>query len=368
MKNPIGLYIHVPFCLSKCPYCDFYSTSFDSEIAEAYTRAVLRAIEKSPRKSHAADTVYFGGGTPALLGAKNLSRILETAAKYFRFTPNPEITLEANPAAALELPMLRRAGFNRISFGAQSGIDAELEQLGRLHRAEDARRSILAAKDAGFENISADLMLGIPCQTGESLRQSIGFLAGLPLSHISAYMLKIEEGTPFAIQGKSKLCPDEDALAEMYLGCVNMLSALGFKQYEISNFAKNGARSRHNLKYWQLREYIGIGPSAHSFIDGLRYFFPRDLGAFIKAENPYELAVPDGEGGGFEEYAMLRLRLCEGLDLQQAKAIYNIEVSGIAEKARVLERNRLLKTEGDVVALTPEGFLVSNSVTTNLLF
>lgn len=368
MKEPVGVYIHVPFCLSKCPYCDFYSVKSDSSLIESYVAAVCRAIKHSGEDGRRVDSIYFGGGTPSLLDKKYLSGILEALDRTFVFA-GPEITLEANPAAALVrgLRGLRSAGFNRISFGVQSAVDAELSALGRLHTAEDARRSILAANDAGFENISADLMLGVPRETGESLKHSIDFLTDLPLSHISAYMLKIEEGTAFAKSGERMLCPDEDSAAEIYLDCVKALEGEGFSQYEISNFAKKGMESLHNLKYWRCEEYLGIGPSAHSFISGRRFYTPRNLKSFIEAGNPASLVVSDGDGGGFEEYAMLRLRLCEGLDLTVAAKKFGMDTEKIAKKAAVLERQGLLSLKKNIISLTPKGFLLSNPVTANLL-
>lgn len=369
MKS-FGLYFHVPFCVSKCPYCDFYSIKFDDTLAEAYTAAVCRALQSSRALygGRISDTVYFGGGTPSLLGAQRLSRILGEAAKQFSFS-DPEITLEANPGTVSTdlLKDLRYAGFNRISFGVQSGIDCELKALGRLHDAAEARSCVLNAQKAGFQNISADLMLGIPLQTRSSLRQSIGFLTELPLSHISAYMLKIEESTPFAAQNKSVLCADEDETAGMYLDCVEHLAHHGFTQYEISNFARGGAVSRHNLKYWLGEDYLGIGPSAHSLMDGKRFYAPRELIAFTTAENPFSLTVPDGDGGGFEEYVMLRLRLCEGLDTSKSEQLFGVHSGRLIEKARPFEKAGLLVVEEGVISLTPRGFLLSNSIIAELL-
>ena len=366
MHDSLGLYIHVPFCLSKCPYCDFYSVNPDEGALTAYTDAVCRALSSVEYSSNPVDTVYFGGGTPVLLGEKNLSRILETAEKHFCFT-EPEVTIEAYPAAvtASGLTSLRYSGFNRVSFGVQSGVDAELAALGRLHTSAEARQSILDANKAGFQNISADLMLGIPHQDTESLARSIDFLGELPLSHVSAYMLKIEENTAFYKLGASV---DDDALSDMYLCAVKKLGGLGFRQYEISNFAKNSAVSRHNLKYWTLGEYLGAGPSAHSFIGGRRFFIPRGLKSFIEAENPMSLAVPDGDGGGFEEYAMLRLRLCEGLHLAEAAEKYGADTEKITKKAKPLIKSGLVKMENGAVSLTPRGFLLSNTVTAALLY
>lgn len=368
MKDSIGIYIHVPFCLSKCPYCDFYSGKTEKSLIAAYSGAVCRAIRHSGVNGRRVDSIYFGGGTPSLLDAKALSEILEETGKEFDLQ-EPEVTLEANPATVDgdKLRKLREIGFNRISFGVQSAVDAELASLGRLHTAEDAARSVLAANNAGFENISADLMLGIPRQTRESLKRSIGFLTALPVTHISAYMLKIEEGTAFAESAERKLCPGEDELAEIYLDCVKELEGRGFYQYEISNFAKKGMESRHNLKYWRCVEYLGIGPSAHSFLGGQRFYIPRDLDSFINAETPMTLAVQNGEGGGFDEYAMLRLRLCEGLDLTEAGERFGVETGSIAKKATALERHGLLVFKNNVISLTPQGFLLSNAVTAELL-
>lgn len=367
MKESLGIYIHVPFCVSKCPYCDFYSVKADASAIEAYVDAVCRSINCSENRG-TVESVYFGGGTPSLLDARHIDRILKTIKECF-FMSDAEITVEANPAATLahELSGLRDAGVNRVSFGVQSGNDSELKALGRLHTVGDAKSSIIAAKNAGFENISADLMLGIPHQTRASLTESIHFLTGLPLSHISAYMLKIEQDTPFYKQNKLELCPGEDVLAEMYLDCVKMLEASGFLQYEISNFAKVGKESRHNLKYWHCEEYLGIGPSAHSYKDGRRFYLPRDIDAFINAENPMTLAVFDGDGGDFEEYAMLRLRLKEGLDLRKATEKFGIKTDNVAKKATVLEKRGLLTFENNIIALTPQGFLLSNAVTAELL-
>ena len=343
----IGLYIHVPFCVRKCPYCDFYS--LPPKNLEAYTQAVCRAIEQSGLAGRKVGTVYFGGGTPALLPEKHLRKILACADKFFKLDKGVEMTIEANPAAGA-VP----SGFNRVSFGVQSLIDNELKALGRLHAANEA---IDAITRCDAENISADIMLGIPGQTMASLRQTLDRLLTLPLSHVSAYMLKVEENTPFAVQGIQPA--DEDMLAEMYLFCVGYLAENGFEQYEISNFARDGRVSRHNLNYWDCGEYLGLGPSAHSFTGGKRFYFPRDLQAFCDARNPFELAISDGEGGGFEEYAMLRLRLTAGLDLS--------EKPHILAKAAPMERHGLLRIKNGVISLTPQGFLLSNKIIAELL-
>lgn len=351
-----GLYIHVPFCLSKCPYCDFYSIKYNKETANSYTEAVIRNIQHYGR---GFDTVYFGGGTPFLLWGK-ICEILS----FIDITKDAEITVEANPctADAKSLTALRKAGVNRISFGVQSLNDSELKALGRRHDASTAINAVKTAKKQGFDNISADIMLGTPGQTSESAAQTIHQLSLLPVTHISAYMLKIEENTPFA---KAKLeLPDEDEICSIYLKSTELLNNLGFDQYEISNYAKKGFSCRHNLKYWNCEEYLGIGPAAHSYYNGKRFFAPRDLNAFISSE--YQKTITeDQKPCGHEEYAMLRLRLTEGLSLSEYE-----ELGGDADAMkRVLSTipYEYFSINGDTLSLTPKGFLVSNMIIGRLL-
>ena len=368
--NSIGLYIHIPFCASKCPYCDFYSLPGGGEAMDAYLGAVVRAVETHPFGPLRADTVYFGGGTPSLLGAPRLTALLEAIARHIPPADDSEITLEANPGTVSPgaLKALREGGFNRVSFGVQSLAEEELRALGRRHTAAEAESAILAAHAAGFAHISADLMLGIPRQTRQSLARSIERLCALPVDHVSAYLLKVEEGTPLAASPLLRLCPGEDDAARLYLDCVEALERAGLRQYEISSFARPGAQARHNLKYWLCAPYLGIGPAAHSYLNGSRFCFPRDLDAFTGAQEPFSLVREDGEGGGFEEYAMLRLRLREGLDLAEAAAVFGADTGAIRQRALPLEKRGLLRIEGDAVSLTPEGFLLSNAVTGALLF
>ena len=351
-----GLYIHIPFCLSKCPYCDFYSIKYNRETADIYANAVVRNIRHYGGRF---DTVYFGGGTPFLLWEK-ICEILE----HIDITKDAEITVEANPCVvdAKSLAALRKAGVNRISFGVQSLNDNELRALGRRHDAYTAVHAVKIAKEQGFDNISADIMLGTPGQTAESVTKTIQQLSTLPVTHISAYMLKIEEDTPFA---KTKLeLPDEDEVCSIYLNVTELLCSLGFKQYEISNYAKKGFPCRHNLKYWNCEEYLGIGSAAHSYYNGKRFFVERDLNAFISDE--YQQTVnEEGDPGSHEEYAMLRLRLTEGLSLSEYKAL-----GGDAEGMKLILNTipcEYYTIRGDVVSLTPKGFLVSNMIIGRLL-
>ena len=343
-----GLYIHVPFCVRKCPYCDFFSVT-DLSLREAYTEAVIRNIRAL---NDSFSTVYFGGGTPSLLTEEQIHRILSAA----EILPGAEISMEANPGTADEdyLRNVRSAGINRISLGVQSFDNGELKSLGRIHSSEEAVSAILSAEKAGFENISADLMLAVSGQTPATLRRNLETVVSLPLTHISAYMLKVESGTPLSLDNELlEKIPDEDETAEMYLEAVNFLENQGFEQYEISNFAHNGFECRHNLGYWKCGEYYGIGCSAHSFIDGERFCCRDSLREFIAS--PIQGKVSLGSGGDAGERAMLALRLTkEGIPANL--------FPGLEERSKPLVRKGLMKKEQGFLKLTPEGCLVSNEI------
>jgi len=364
----IGIYLHIPFCKTKCPYCDFYSIPFSEGLADAYTAALLRAMETQPFGDLRADTVYLGGGTPSLMGLKRLDALLSQTVRLFGLDGDSEITLEANPdtVAPALLSGLRRCGYNRISFGVQSADDRELAALGRPHTAGQARDAILAAYTAGFENISADLMLGVPRQTLKSLEQSVEFLKSLPVRHISAYMLSIEPGAAFYHLRDGLPLPNEDEEAALYLVCVELLQGAGFTQYEVSNFAREGAPCRHNLKYWRCEQYLGLGPAAHSFMGSARYFFGKDTEAFINTRDVFSLLRCDGAGGGIAEQLMLRLRLSEGFDTKLPE-LRGARPDFLLEKARELSGCGLCTVRDGVISLTAKGFLLSNTVTAALL-
>ena len=356
-----GIYIHVPFCAKKCPYCDFYSDRFTKTTALEYTEAVIRDINAFGER-FTADTVYFGGGTPSMLPAENISQILGTMRERFELI-SPEITLEVNPSTVTEqkLTAYRDMGINRLSFGVQSAVDKELSFLGRLHTFDKAKQAVEKAKDVGFDNISCDLMTGIPYQTEDSLKYSIDALCALPVTHISSYMLKIEEGTPFDNEDTKKLLPDEETVSEYYLKMVEMLEKYGFMQYEISNFSKKGYESRHNLKYWKCEEYVGFGPSAHSYYGGKRYSIPDDLSGFISGG--YEQIVTDGTPGQWDERIMLGLRLKKGIDVNN----YPDKKERLLKKAVLFEKAGYMEINGSNISLTPRGFLLSNSIIAELI-
>lgn len=346
----IGLYIHVPFCRKKCPYCDFYSVGYRDELAEQYTDAVIRNLHYYNEEY---DTVYFGGGTP-ILTARHIPRIL----KACRIKSGAEITVECNPLEMDEetLKLLYGCGVNRISVGVQSAVRNELRVLGRTHTFEQARNAILTASKVGFADISADWMLGTPNQDHRSLTYTVKQLTELPISHLSAYLLKIEPNTAFGKKPPENL-PDEDKSAELYLSAVDMLNVLGMKQYEISNFARDGMTSRHNLKYWRREEYLGIGPAAHSFYNGKRFAVERDVKGFIAADHQKEI-ITDEHPDETEERIMLGLRLREGIPE---------ELWRCAASALPLIPENYYRIENGRLSLTPKGFLVSNEIIATLL-
>lgn len=346
-----GLYIHVPFCLSKCPYCDFYSVRYSKSLAADYTKAVIHNLKQYDEPF---DTVYFGGGTPVLL-SDEIGEML----KAVNIAENAEITVEANPCISdiKRLSALRNSGVNRISFGVQSMDDNELKFLGRRHTAEQAIAAINLANEVGFDNISADLMLGLQGQKKGGIAHSVDVLASLPVSHISAYLLKIEEGTPFAEMDID--IPEDDELSELYLYTCEQLEKSGFMQYEISNFSKSGAQCRHNLKYWRCEEYLGIGPAAHSFYKGKRFCTERDIEKFILSDIQ-EITITDDTAGDFEEYAMLKLRLTEGLTFEECES-YGVTRAVIENRCRKIPDEYYSINEKGV-SLTKNGFLLSNAV------
>jgi len=353
-----GVYIHVPFCRSKCNYCDFYSLPPDRVGAEQYLDALGAAMQ--PYRGMRVDTVYFGGGNPLLLGENNLCRLLAQVRRCFDLTADAEITLETNPEnVGLEgLRLLRQNGFNRISVGVQSLDDGTLRLLGRRHDAETALNALKTAKEAGFEHLSADLMLALPDQTELQVRQTVRRLVDCGIDHLSAYLLKLEPGTPFWKAPPS--LPDDDAAADLYLAACDACQQNGLVQYEVSNFARPGGQSRHNLRYWELRPYLGFGPAAHSFYGGRRFYYPRSLEGFL---NDPTRTVDDGEGGGLDEQLTLALRLSKGLDAVHTAGLPDV----LTPRLRAWQAAGLCALDGDGLRLTPRGFLVSNHIISDIL-
>lgn len=364
-----GLYLHIPYCRAKCRYCDFYSRGGCRAVPDAYVNALLAALERfanaaAPGRASAPprpDTVYFGGGTPGLLTPAQAGRLISAANPL----PGAEITLEANPenlTPAL-LEGWRRAGVNRLSLGVQSARDESLARLGRRHTAVQSRAALCMARAAGFENISGDIMLALPGYTNAEFDETLALLAEGGAAHISAYLLKVEPGTAFAVRPPDGL-PGEDAAADFYLYAAGQLQKVGYVQYEISNFARPGREGRHNLIYWNCGDYLGLGPAAHSCMAGRRFYWPADTAAFIQGRAQ---PVPDG-GCTAEDYIMLRLRLCSGLDLEILKTKYNTEFTNAQiQFVKKCCAAGYARFDGRVLALTPRGMLVQNSILCELL-
>ena len=363
--DSIGIYVHIPFCDCKCAYCDFFSISNKSEY-DKYVREVNKRIDMfSDIYKYKVDTIYFGGGTPSVLETDRLCAILRNIKYRFVVSDLCEVTVEVNPCSAenIDFRVLRRTGFNRISIGMQSAIDSELKILSRRHTAQKARETVENARLGGFDNISLDLMLCIPNQTKNSLTESIKFCKDCNVEHISAYILKIEEGTHFYKIKDNLNLFDDDEQAKMYLHAVNELEKYGYHQYEISNFSKVGFEGKHNLKYWRDEEYLGVGPSAHSFVDGKRFYYDRSFEKFYNNEIIY-----DGCGGDIEEYIMLKLRLKEGLSLAVLSQKYGFNPTpAFYNRINQLKNQGLLEHKEDIINLTKEGFLLSNSIINYIL-
>ena len=359
MKQTLGLYIHIPFCKAKCAYCDFYSLARSEGRMDAYVAALISSLRAAApdAAAYAVDTVYFGGGTPSFLGAERLAALLEAVFDCFAVAPDAEITLEANPESARDasaLRTLRGAGFNRISLGMQSADDVELRAIGRIHTARDTEAAVETARAAGFDNLSLDLIYGLPSQTRERWRGNLAAAAALAPEHLSCYGLKVEPGTMLYARRDSIALPDDDAQADMYLDAVEYLAVQGYAQYEISNFARPGRESRHNLKYWTLGEYLGFGPGAHSDFGGRRFAVARELDAFLAGEAMYSESSVITPRERAAERVMLGLRLTRGLPSD--------ELAGAETVLRACTAHGLAEQNGGCWRLTPQGFLVSNAI------
>ena len=376
MEQTLGLYIHIPFCRSKCQYCDFYSLSGQEDRMDRYQTALLTHLtESAPHAAgYVVDTVYFGGGTPSYYGDKRLGELLRHIKKLFRVDRHAEITLEANPdsVSLRSLRRLHRAGFNRISLGVQSADDAMLADLGRPHSFAQAKQAAEWARKAKFDNLSLDLIYGLPGQDLSGWQDTVEQVLALNPDHISAYGLKVEEGTPLHRRvEQGELLPDDDTQAVCYLWTVERLEQAGYGQYEISNFAREGKRSRHNWKYWMTQPYMGFGPGAHSDFGQRRYSFVRDLEGYIKGVlegGPIvdeDDEIPSKERGG--EYLMLRLRTVHGIEEWEYRRTYFMNFAPIEALLNEFAAHGLAERTDGRWRLTPKGFLLSNRVIGTLL-
>jgi len=376
VEKNLGIYIHIPFCKSKCVYCDFYSLSGSETQMDSYTDALCSHIAETAAflTGYCVDTIYFGGGTPSYLGEKRLSSILKIILKKFHVTRDAEITLEANPDSAGDwkaLKALRKAGFNRISLGMQSACNEELTEIGRIHTMDQVKRAVEASRKAKFDNLSLDLIYGLPHQTLERWQANLASAVELSPEHLSCYGLKVEEGTPLFLRRDTAMLPDDEAQADMYLYTVDYLSRMGYPQYEISNFARPGKESRHNLKYWTLGEYAGFGPGAHSDLGGVRYAYEKDLLGYIegvKSSGPLfseNDRIPDTDRD--VEWLMLGLRTVQGLDPKAYENRFRRRFTCFLPFLQECERAGYAVQEAGRWHLTPTGFLLSNQIIGKML-
>ncbi|MBQ8600555.1 MAG: radical SAM family heme chaperone HemW [Clostridia bacterium] len=353
----LSLYLHTPFCRRKCAYCAFYSAPAGEETKDRFLAAMKKAIAgAAEEEKRPLSTLYLGGGTPALLGEERLAEMLQAVREHFVFEPQAERTVELNPESTTPalLQTLKDCGINRISLGVQSLNEEELKILGRLHDREVALDALQMIFEAGFTNVSVDVMFGLPGQTAETFGATLDELLAYPVTHLSAYSLQLEEGTPLAENAEPM---DEEREEELWWLLCRKAREQGFEHYEISNFAKPGYASRHNTAYWKRTDYIGLGPAAHSFWKGVRYSYPEDLAAFC--EKPWPLCTPQSvsQREAVEEAIMLGLRLKEGIPLEWMPGGFDYtryEAFGRVENGRF--------------ALNERGFTLSNSIISDILY
>jgi len=390
MPGPLSLYVHIPFCTAKCGYCDFNSYAGHEHLVPSYTEALVREARlwRSATAGRPVETVFFGGGTPSLMPLEEMSPIMDGLRAAFEFARDAEVTLEANPGS-LDEPYLRRLrelGFNRLSIGVQSFHDDELRALDRLHTAADARAAYRAARAAGFDNVNLDLIFGLPEQPIGRWQRSLEDALALAPEHLSLYALTVEEGTPLArdvARGRTP-APDPDAQADQYDWTVSRMGRAGYEHYEISNWARPGRRCRHNLTYWQCRDYLGLGAGAHSYVDGVRFAVAATPGQYVSlVEQSWREAegangktpmrqVVSGETVSPElamsDALILGLRLVDGVSLADFRARFDRDALDVYGErlAEPLEWG-LLEIESGSLRLTSRGRFVANEVFTRLL-
>ncbi len=367
----LGLYLHIPFCKSKCHYCDFCSFPHaDEKIIHRYCLTLEEEIAAygQTMREYTVNTVYFGGGTPTCLPASRLASLLCSVAKHFSVAQDAEISTECNPATVdgEALSCLRRAGFNRLSIGAQSLNDNELRLLGRIHTAKDFEQTYSLARAAGFDNISADVMFGIPEQTGKSFLETLSALTELAPEHISAYGLKVEEGTPFFARRKTLALPNEDEEREMYMNAVEYLAAKGYARYEISNFAKKDRESRHNLRYWEREDYLGMGLSAYSCLGNERFSNTDNMEDYLLGKSVAERELVSHHDA-LCEAVMLGMRLDKGVDFDALAKSYGEAAYEYRARLVPYEKGGFVKKTEHGCAFTGEGMYVSNAILSDIL-
>ena len=367
----VGIYVHIPFCIKKCNYCDFCSfpeRNFPSK--KEYIDALISEIESYSGKNIILDSIFFGGGTPSILEPFEFSEIVRSIRRVFLLDDDLEFTVEANPKTlnAEKLSAYRALGVNRVSMGMQSIHEKELKKLGRIHNYDDFLESFKLVKASGIENINVDVMYGIPEQTKESFEKTLKTLLDLRPSHISVYGLILEEGTPFFNNKDSLVLPSDDEECDMYYLASDLLKSHGYNHYEISNYALDGAECRHNMKYWRCDDYIGVGLSAYSLYKGRRFGNTDNYARYVGEKDLLQYNETLDTASMAYEYVMLHLRMAEGFSLNEYKELFGTDFSaGREEIIQKLVNLKLLEQNGDILSLTEKGFYVSNAILTELI-
>ncbi len=377
MKNnrriPLELYVHIPFCVRKCQYCDFLSGPSDEETKDRYIEALLKEIRAAEHtEDYEIVSVFIGGGTPSALKAEAIASIMRTLQEQFFFCEDAEVTIEANPGTVdlKKLTIYRNVGINRLSLGLQSTDAEELKLLGRIHSYEEFLKSYEWAREVGFSNINIDLMFAIPGQTGEAWRQHLYQVAELNPEHISAYSLIIEEGTPFAEQNLD--LPDEDTEYQMYEDTAEILERYGYRQYEISNYAKQGYMCRHNAGYWQRREYLGFGLGASSLYGGMRFSNTHQMQEYLKeSRNPDQIrqdVTVLSRNERIEEFMFLGLRMTEGISEKKFEENFDVRLMDVyGDILQKYEETGFMEHIETKWRLTRKGIHVSNHILADFL-
>jgi len=368
-EKEFGVYVHIPFCVQKCSYCDFLSAAAPASVRQRYVQALTEEIRLTEEKAAGTvKSIFFGGGTPSMLAAEQMQMLLQTLRTEFSIQPQAEISMEVNPGALRPetLVAYRQAGVNRLSIGLQSAHNEELRALGRIHTYEQFVENYRLARQAGFTNINIDLMLAIPGQTRESLRQSLERVIALRPEHLSVYSLIVEEGTPFYERQDTLDLPDEETERAMYWLADEYLAANGYPAYEISNYALPGKECRHNLIYWSDQDYLGLGIGAASYWDGARYQNTEDIGAYLKGSRPQlirRLIRPRDDQKHLEEYLFLGLRKRAGIELAELNCRFDRPLERLyAKEVENLTAQGLLLQQDGFLRLTKRGIDVSNRV------
>ena len=375
----LGLYIHIPFCLSKCKYCDFYSLPTTSGVSDEYLDALAKQIEEYGLQTTAytVDSIFVGGGTPSLMSEKQIQTLFKRIYRAFKVTKDAEVTVEANPGTIdiKKLKAFKKAGVGRLSLGAQSFCSQDLAVCGRAHRVEDNIRAVVDARNAGFDNINLDIMYGLPNQTMAEVVQSLGNAFKLGVEHISFYGLKLEEGTPFWLDRDNLKLPSEDSESEMYFVSRELMLQNGYYQYEISNFAKKDRYCRHNVKYWNGDEYLGLGPAAHSYFAGKRFSFKKDIDLYIRSfsdsyegESIVDEMIDIPRSARIAEYVMLRFRLTDGVDCEKFYKLFGRDFDKIYYQKIMpyINSGHIVRTKKGY-AFSPEGMYVSNYILSRII-